>query len=328
MTILGVDVSHYQATSAAWWKTARAGGVQFGIAKSSQGTSFTDPTLVPNVSWMRAAGVLPGAYHFLVGGISGATQADYYAGVLAKVGGAGGLLCVVDVESTGANIGIVRDFAARFKARYPGHQLIVYTGRWFWRDRPEIANADGSGIGPLWHSAYPASRGTGTPAQQWAHVGSLSGFVTGYGGWARATIWQYSDNATVAGVRCDADAFQGTLDQLRALTGAGTPVVEDVVTPDEIAAIARAVWATPISYSGTKVGALTELAQLRYKIAAEGTSPDELNAALGQMVSTLGPQLAEALKAELGGSVDAALVEAAAANAFRRVLTEGTGGTP
>ena len=58
MTILGVDVSHHQGSID--WARAKAAGVVFGLVKS---TDFTDPLYRQNTARMKAAGVVPGAYH-------------------------------------------------------------------------------------------------------------------------------------------------------------------------------------------------------------------------------------------------------------------------
>ena len=44
--------------------TVRASGHEFGFAKASEGTGFTDSSFAHNWPAMRAAGVVRGAYHF------------------------------------------------------------------------------------------------------------------------------------------------------------------------------------------------------------------------------------------------------------------------
>lgn len=313
--ILGVDVSHYQPTSATWWRAASAAGIQFGIAKATQGASFTDPVFARNLAWMQANGILPGAYHFLVAG-DGGPQADYFTSV---IGQANPLLCVLDVEATGDNMANVQQFADRFKAT--GRTLIIYTGSWYWVGR--MGNPDGHHLGPLWHAAYPSSRGSGGPAQQWASVNSTAGFRPGYGGWSASALWQFSDNAVIAGLVCDADAFDGTLDQLRALAGAPLEA--------EVDAAGLTAWAT--SPDGKKALAQALLAASYYQ-PYDGAQQVPVNDALTRLLTRTtalqalvageADAIAAAVVGKLGGSADAAAIKAA----VRDVLVEGTGGTP
>lgn len=99
---------------------------------------------------------------------------------------------------------------------------------------------------------------------------------------------------------------------------------------DAVRAAAAGILWTPIHYSGGDVPLIQEIAQLRYKIAVEGTSAAELKVAIDGMAGLMAPQIAEAVREELGDitGTDPATIEAAAERAIRKVLVAGTGGTP
>jgi len=66
MTLLGIDISHYQGTPD--FPRLKSQGVAFSIAKATQGTTFRDATFASNRAGARNEGIIPGAYHFAGGG--------------------------------------------------------------------------------------------------------------------------------------------------------------------------------------------------------------------------------------------------------------------
>lgn len=220
MALTGIDVSRHQGT-VDWAKVAQAGH-DFAILKATDGVRYA------HVDWFernfpraKAAGLVPGAYHFLLDHHSGRDQARFY---VQTVGNFDGVLAVVDVEKeidgTGPRIGHVRDFAAEFRRLVPGHPLIIYTGKWYWHG--VIGNPHGADIGPLWHSEYD----TGSEVADGPELDN-------YGGWAKATIWQWTSTGSCPGVagHCDLNIYYGTASQLSALAAGGE---EDDVTPAEV----------------------------------------------------------------------------------------------
>jgi GH25 family lysozyme M1 (1,4-beta-N-acetylmuramidase) len=243
MTIFGVDVSHYQG--AVNWAKAEAAGVAFGIAKATQGTSFTDDRYAQNVAGARAAGVVPGAYHFLTGA-DPVRQAEFFDRV---VGDPEGILVALDVEGAGCTAGIVRAWVDRYRALRPGHPILIYTGKWFWRDLTD--NMNGPGLGPLWAAGSDAGRyvgGSGILQALWAKTDGTPTSGLPWGGWTSWVFDQFTDKAIVPGISgpCDGDAFSGTMTDLRALTTSSTPTTGDEympLTPEDLKAIQKAVWA-------------------------------------------------------------------------------------
>lgn len=244
----GIDVSHYQGRVS--WGKAHAAGVDFAFAKATQGTGFVDSEVARNLAGMRAAGVLPGAYHFLTAG-RGAAQCDHF---VRTVGDADGLLVALDVESN-ASYADVRAWVARWRELRPGHPVIVYTGRDLWK---RTGGGDGATLGPLWTAGIAPNRyadGRSGLQRGWlAARGSLSS--PAFAGWQQPLIVQWSESCVVPGVAgpCDADHTDLTVDELAqyarpsSTTGPGHapggtvthPEADMPLTPAEIDAVAKA----------------------------------------------------------------------------------------
>ena len=226
MPLFGIDVS----SATVDWAKVKASGIGFGIAKATEGNGYTQPQIAANLKGMRAAGLVPGAYHFLVSdyaGATGAIQCDYF---LSKVGDIADAIVALDVEEEPnlpkqPGIREVRSFAARFKQLHPNHPLLIYSGSWYWNSAPDpnthlpryMNNPVGSDLGPLWDSFYVATYGSvpaiyaSMPAYYWTQ--NL------YGGWTSKTLLQFTAHPTVPGVsgNVDASAFLGSVDELKRL---------------------------------------------------------------------------------------------------------------
>jgi len=211
MTLLGVDVSHYQG--APDWSRARAAGVAFAFAKATEGTSFTDPQFKANIAGMRAAGVVPGAYHFLRPG-SVIAQANLFTRTAPA-----DIIHALDVEASDLD---VAGWVARYRTVYPTKPLLIYTGRDLWA---RAGGGNGSAFGPLWCAGYLPNAyvpGTGGLTELAAQVGAHRGGVP-FGGWTAPTFLQFAGRTgqlSVAGIpgSVDGDIFYGTQAELVALT--------------------------------------------------------------------------------------------------------------
>jgi lysozyme len=217
MVLTGPDVSHHQG--AVDWRRVASAGHSFAWCKASEGRSFRDSQFTSNWAGIRFAGMVRGAYHFLRSDADPATQARHFVSVAGDLRGS---LAAVDVETSGTSRpsgAQARAFVAEFRRLTARHPIVVYTGRWYWRDT--IGNPGGADLGPLWHSAYSTSPG---PL---------------YGGWPRFTFWQWTQTGTAPGIagRCDLNRFYGDRTALRALTG----IPEVDVTPQDHAKIKAAV---------------------------------------------------------------------------------------
>lgn len=199
MVLTGPDVSHHQG--AINWAAVAGAGHRFAWCKATEGRSFRDSRFTANWSGIRGAGMVRGAYHFLRSDSDPAAQARHY---LATVGDLRGSMAALDVESSGGSRPTgsqARAFVGEFRRLTGGHPIVVYTGRWYWRDT--IGNPHGADLGPLWHSAYSAS------------PGAL------YGGWDRFTFWQWTSSGSCPGIGgpCDLNHFYGDRAALATLTG-------------------------------------------------------------------------------------------------------------
>ena len=83
--VRGVDVSSWQHPGGELidWVAAKAAGVDFAIVKATQGTDYVSPYLRDDLAGARSAGILVGAYHFVVVGPTGEAQAAWCASHLA-----------------------------------------------------------------------------------------------------------------------------------------------------------------------------------------------------------------------------------------------------
>lgn len=196
--VQGIDVSHYQGTVD--WNEVRQSGHAFAFAKATQGLTVTDPEFTANWSGMQSAGILRGAYHFYEPGDDPTQQADFFLSV-AQIE-PGDLPPVLDIEATGGQ----------------SAQTIIQ-GIQTWLETVE----KGAGVTPILYTSPGFWNGLGTTA-----FGHYPLWVAQYGvtapklpsGWSRWTFWQSSQTGTVSGVNgsVDLDVFDGTLQQLQALT--------------------------------------------------------------------------------------------------------------
>jgi GH25 family lysozyme M1 (1,4-beta-N-acetylmuramidase) len=203
--LTGPDCSHHQGDVD--WR-AVASAHQFTYLKATDGVAYRYTSwFATHLPRAKAAGLVAGAYHFLLSTHAGADQARFFVDTVNRSGGFKGILAVVDVErppsGAGPSYRQILDFAAAFARLVPDHPLLVYTNRDYWVN--VLGNPNGSRIGPLAHARWAA-----TP-------GAL------YGGWSHWTLWQFTDHAISPGIArpCDMNRFDGDRDALVALTGRG-----------------------------------------------------------------------------------------------------------
>lgn len=231
-TLFGVDVSPSQGVVD--WAKAKAGGISFGVARCLRETGAIDSTYRRNVDGARKAGLIPGAYAFLVGGTA-KQQAKTF---IDAVGDPTGMLIMLDVERpmihgnpvpAAADIDI---FVDAWAAAHPAHPILIYGSS------GSILGSIGKHtdlhqFGPLWLAFYRKGH-THTPTGFYSSIGGndATQWRLKFGGWSGATIWQFTDgNIHVPGIQkpdgtflaVDTNAFRGTRAQLLALTGAVPP---------------------------------------------------------------------------------------------------------
>lgn len=258
MAIFGIDVSDAQGTID--WSQVGKSGVQFAIAKATEGNGYTSKTIGANLAGMKANNLIAGAYHFLVSDYAGATgdkQCDYF---LAKIGDPTGILVGLDVEVESKlpvqpGIREVRAFVNRFKALYPNHPVLIYSGAWYWASTSYMGNPPGADLGPNWNSRYIGTTSL-APSAMYPNV-PASWWNPGYGGWTDSALLQFTSRALVLGVptRVDASAYRGTLGQLNALTGITLPTTSTESDVTIVKDIARYASLRPLGFAaGTYKG--------------------------------------------------------------------------
>jgi len=196
----GIDVSNYQGNVN--WVSVKNAGNSFGIAKATEGTTYTDAYFAHNWYYMQQAGIIRGAYHFGHPGSDPIAQAKFF---VTQVGNrSGALQLILDLETTDGQTPAqvwawTQSFINEIKV-LTGKPGIIYTGYYFWRD--SVGNPTNNLNCPLWIADY----GVSSPLVPQA--------------WSTWTFWQYSDTGSVPGVNgnCDVNYFHGTLTNLKALT--------------------------------------------------------------------------------------------------------------
>lgn len=202
MTLAGVDVSVYQDQVGQWDKAA---GISFMAARATLGLTYADPFYKGNIAGAKAAGIIPGAYHYLTSE-SGLKQAERF---LSVIGDPDGLLIQLDAERSGVTYAVIAAFVARWNELVT-HPIFLYGNPSFMGKMLH----DLDNLGPWWMADYPGGSGyPGDAAPQWK---------LGIAGWTHPTVWQWGPIHTPAFPHpVDGDAFRGTRDELLAYTKTG-----------------------------------------------------------------------------------------------------------
>lgn len=225
--LYGVDV-HDGYQHGLDFATIKRQGYTFAAVKLTQGTGYERDMGDDWVRAVRAAGLIPGGYHWITRA-DGAAQARWFHAKVVQCGGPEGMLAQLDCEDD-ATLADIRAFNAEWQRLTGGHPLLIYTGGWWWRPR----GWDGASLTPwLWDSHYltadtdtipddPAAFAARIPANWW---------TPGYGNWPAATFVQFTsrgDAGTLAN-NVDLSATRLTMQQLLALTtnGGGDVIVSD-----------------------------------------------------------------------------------------------------
>jgi lysozyme len=190
----GIDVSHYQG--GVNWTLVKTGR-NFGFAKATEGTSYTDSAFATNFAGMKTAGVQRGAYHFFRASKDPVAQADYFAGVLEANGynARYDLAPMLDVEildgvSAATAVAAVQAFLNEAEPKI-GATMFIYTGPSFWTH--QMGNPNFSSH-PLWIAHYTTAAQPTIPSS-----------------WNSYTLWQYTQSDKVSGVgtAVDGDRWAG-----------------------------------------------------------------------------------------------------------------------
>ena len=236
-SLFGIDINEYTQNVDFSVLATTVDFLYLRSSGSASGRFRIDKKFIDFASKARSFGIPVGAYHFGVPSYDLTTadsQCDQFINVLQQGFGNknfGDLFPVLDVEtptdksiSTTALINWIDRFRKRFE-RSTRRRLMLYTGLFFINlyDNFFVPNR-GYPLKnmPLWIALYTAIPGNPSVPPD-------------VGGWTRWRIWQYSENATVAGVSNPVDANWGpnNLDKLTqpaAVTGVKAVRTGNVIT--------------------------------------------------------------------------------------------------
>lgn len=209
MTIFGIDIASYQ--QGINLQQARAEGIEFCIAKVTEGSTYRSPAWPAQRDQARAAGMLLAGYHYVRVGDPAGQAAACRAWL-----GDPSIPVMLDWENNGGGWPNFQAVLTAFRAT--GLRVVLgYIPGWYHtgQGRPDLR---GTGLAvvasryPTNTVAAPAAVYRSVPADAWA----------GYGG-VDPTILQFSDRALVAGLQVDANAYRGTREQLAVLLGGLAP---------------------------------------------------------------------------------------------------------
>jgi GH25 family lysozyme M1 (1,4-beta-N-acetylmuramidase) len=231
MAFPGIDASRHQGVID--WAQVAASGKVYAFIKATDGIAYKYVNWFhQNAPQVQAAGLLLGAYHFLLDHHPGDAQARYFVQEVNRSVGFDGVVPIVDIEreadGTTPRIEHLRSFVAEFRRLVPGRPILIYTGRWYWVGL--IGNPYGADLGPLWHSEYDGIDPIDFDVANGPELDV-------YGGWSECLIWQHTSSGFCPGIggSCDLNLFYGSHADLLAL--AGVNLEEDTLSATEVEAI-------------------------------------------------------------------------------------------
>lgn len=248
MALGGIDVANHQGTIN--WGAVAGAGVEFMIAKATEGTTFRDPFFGMNWSGAKLVGLARGAYHFARAdlGTSPEGEADWFLSVVEPGLEVGDFLCL-DIEDADAVHpqpadlhGWVAAWVGRVTAR-AGFRPLLYSTASYLTAHNLAGKADLADCG-LWLASW-----SDTPPAK---------FPKPPPPWEFVAIHQWSSKGRVPGIAgdVDLDLFNGTVDRLRAY---GKPAAPPPPSPERTIVLGEATYAAVATY-------LAEIADLNHQI--------------------------------------------------------------
>jgi len=226
----GIDVSAWEPRID--WLKVRSQGYRFMFTKATQGIGIVDSRFTKHWAGAKQAGVLRGAYHYLIIAQDPIKQADLF---LKTIGNDfGELPTVLDLEGKYNETATNRQILAVAKVwldrveQVTGRKSLIYSAYYFLRDRVSVPFL---GTAPGWAKNYPL-----WIAQYLNHPATESDSPLQPKGWQDWKIWQHSEKGKLEGVTnddglptaVDLNYFRGTLEDLYAFAGLPKPPAGDL----------------------------------------------------------------------------------------------------
>lgn len=156
-TCRGIDISAYQGPQD--WAAHKRDGVTFAFAKATEGQRSRDKRFAAHIASIKAAGLVPGAYHFAWPNQDVKAESANYIGAVRPYAGRG-FTHWLDLErySDGRNYAgrssaqikaWAQEWIKAVQAAFPGQRVGVYTSG------DDIAAGRVPADIPLWYPAYP-----------------------------------------------------------------------------------------------------------------------------------------------------------------------------
>uniref|UniRef100_A0A1B6LTI2 Lysozyme n=1 Tax=Graphocephala atropunctata TaxID=36148 RepID=A0A1B6LTI2_9HEMI len=189
----GIDVSHYNGDIN--WQRVKAAGIQFAMAKATEGNHFEDSKFVVNFNGMKSNGIKAGAYHYLRGGPTATSQVAKIRAVLQKVNfDPIRDVLAIDVEKGGNEKATADAMAETLNGVLDGlkstyKNIYIYTGPYYWENEVSWRKFNFSQYN-LWIAHYTPQSSPKIPTT-WKNKGY--------------TWWQFTDKGKVDGIKGNVD---------------------------------------------------------------------------------------------------------------------------
>lgn len=174
--------------------------------KATQGSDFVDPCWATALQTATGIGFPIVAYHYV-----DTSDPTAQAANAASVAGATTVGWMLDFEAGGGDVNNLQAVSAAMQAAGL-HVMVDYVPAWY---AQQIGSPALTGVPALVSSAYPGGAGYASTLYD-AGGGDAGEGWQPYDGMT-PVIWQFSDQALVAGLSVDADAFVGSQAELLAL---------------------------------------------------------------------------------------------------------------
>ncbi len=230
--ILGVDVAHFDSDSPygpITWATVKTTGAKtFAWCKSTEGTTFTDPAYITNMTNGTAGGVVMGAYHFGHPETNTpAAEVSFFLSVAGPYIKACYLPPVLDLEDPSGGPPLTSMTSAA---------LTTWVSDWMSAVKTQ------TGISPILYTAGSTAAYLNSSLNTYGlwiadPDGSSSAPPASIGVWTTWLFKQYSWTGKVTGIgdtTVDLDVFNGNQTAFNALIGCATGIADQHSNPDFI----------------------------------------------------------------------------------------------